>query len=139
MVNSRDKGASFEREVRKRLELELGLGFSRVLAQTREPELPDLVCDDLSFPFVIECKRYRTGSTFASPGHWRQACVSAAKAGRLPALVYKFNRLPERWRIPFEPMLMLATGQRDSSYAWDLAVEMTFEDFCLVARELLSD
>ena len=83
MVNSRSKGSAYERDVRKRLELELGLKFERVLAQWREAELPDLVCEDDAFPFVIECKRYRTGSTFASPSHWDQCVAAAKKAGSL--------------------------------------------------------
>lgn len=139
MVNSRSKGSAYERDVRKRLELELGLKFERVLAQWREAELPDLVCEDDAFPFVIECKRYRTGSTFASPSHWDQCVAAAKKAGKLPALVYKFDRLPERWRVPIEAMAMLATFERQEGdgYDWGYCVEMEFREFCMVARELL--
>ena len=142
MVNSRAKGSSYERDVRKRLELELGLRFERVLAQWREAELPDLLCEDDAFPFVIECKRYRTGSTFASPAHWDQICAAAAKANKMPALVYKFDRLPERWRLPMQALVNLSgyepaldTGEQ---YDWRFACEMTFEEFCMVTRELLA-
>ena len=139
MVNSRTKGSAYERDVRKRLHLELGLEFRRVLDQWAEAGLPDLTCEDDAFPFVIECKRYRQGSTFASPSHWDQICVAATKAGKIPALVYKFDRLPERWRVPIEALAMLATFERQmgDGYDWKYAVEMTFDDFCMVARELM--
>lgn len=139
MVNSRNKGASFERDVKNRLHAELGLEFRRVLDQWAEAGLPDLTCEDDAFPFVIECKRYRQGSTFASPSHWDQICVAAEKAGKIPALVYKFDRLPERWRVPIEALAMLATFERQmgDGYDWKYAVEMTFNDFCMVARELM--
>lgn len=139
MVNSRNKGASFERDVKNRLHAELGLEFRRVLDQWAEAGLPDLTCEDDAFPFVIECKRYRQGSTFASPAHWDQVCVAAEKAGKIPALVYKFDRLPERWRVPIEALAMLATFERQmgDGYDWKYAVEMTFNDFCMVARELM--
>lgn len=139
MVNSRNKGASFERDVKNRLHAELGLEFRRVLDQWAEAGLPDLTCEDDAFPFVIECKRYRQGSTFASPSHWDQICVAAEKAGKIPALVYKFDRLPERWRVPIEALAMLATFERQmgDGYDWKYAVEMTFDDFCMVARELM--
>lgn len=139
MVNSRNKGASFERDVKNRLHAELGLEFRRVLDQWAEAGLPDLTCEDDAFPFVIECKRYRQGSTFASPAHWDQVCVAAEKAGKMPALVYKFDRLPERWRVPIEALAMLATFERQmgDGYDWKYAVEMTFNDFCMVARELM--
>ena len=139
MVNPRTKGSQYERDVRKRLHLELGLEFRRVLDQWAEAGLPDLTCEDDAFPFVIECKRYRQGSTFASPSHWDQICVAATKAGKIPALVYKFDRLPERWRVPLEALAMLATFERQmgDGYDWKYAVEMTFDDFCMVARELM--
>lgn len=139
MVNPRTKGSAYERDVRKRLHLELGLEFRRVLDQWAEAGLPDLTCEDDAFPFVVECKRYKQGSTFASPSHWDQICVAAEKAGKIPALVYKFDRLPERWRVPIEALAMLATFERQmgDGYDWKYAVEMTFNDFCMVARELM--
>ena len=141
MVNSRNKGSAYERDVKNRLFDALGMDFRRVLDQWAEAGLPDLVCDDDDFPFVIECKRYRSGSTFANPKHWEQICVAATKAGKLPALVYKYDRLPERWRVPIEAMAMLATYERhgNDGYDWGYAVEMTFDDFCMVCRELLAN
>ena len=153
MVNSRNKGSAYERDVKNRLMGSLGLEFRRVLDQWAEAGLPDLVCDDREFPFIIECKRYKQGSTFANPAHWDQVCNAATKyterrrvlrpyeAAKLPALVYKYDRLPERWRVPMQALAMLATFERQpgDGYDWKYAVEMTFDDFCMVARELMCD
>jgi len=141
VVNSRNKGSAFERDCKNRLFAELGLEFRRVLDQWAEAGLPDLVCEDDAFPFVIECKRYKSGSTFANPKHWDQVCAAAEKAGKMPALVYKYDRLPERWRVPIDAMAMLATSERhgNDGYDWRYAVEMSFEDFCMVCRELLAN
>lgn len=143
MVNARNKGSAYERDVKNRLIDSLGLEFSRVFSQWAEAGLPDLVCEDDAFPFVIECKRYKAGSTFASPSHWDQACRAATKAGKIPALVYKFDRLPERWRVPINALAQLAAYNpaQDTAeqYDWRYACEMTFDDFCMVARELMCD
>jgi len=143
VVNSRNKGASFERDVKNRLFDALGMEFRRVLDQWAEAGLPDLVCEDDAFPFVIECKRYKSGSTFANPAHWEQVCTAATKAAKIPALVYKYDRLPERWRIPIEALAMLSNydpaGDRAETYSWAYACEMSFDDFCMVARELMCD
>ena len=141
MTNSRSKGASYERDCRTRLEAELGLRFERVLAQTREVGLPDLVCKDEAFPFVIECKRYKTISSFADPRWWTQACEAAEKAGKYPALVYKGDRLEERWRIPIQCLVNLSSYKPAmdvaEQYDWRYATELSFNHFCMVVRELL--
>ena len=155
MVNSRNKGSAYERDVKNRLIDSLGLEFSRVFSQWAEAGLPDLVCEDDAFPFVIECKRYKAGSAFASPAHWDQICRAATKAGKLPALVYKFDRLPERWRVPINALAMLSACKKAEAckmtfaykvatdtaeeYDWRFACEMTFDNFCMVARELMCD
>ena len=56
MTNSRNKGASFEREIGNLLTADLGLKNSlrRILEQTREKHLPDLIMGR----WYIECKRY---------------------------------------------------------------------------------
>jgi len=143
MVNSRGKGLGYERDVKNRLFDALGLEFRRVLDQWAESGLPDLVCEDDAFPFVIECKRYQKTSSFADPRWWDQVCVAAEKAGKLPALVYKGDRLQERWRIPVEAIAGLkgydAAGDKAETYSWKYAVEMSFDDFCMICREMMCD
>ena len=90
MTNSRNKGASFEREVANLLTNDLNLRNSirRVLEQTREKHLPDLMLGR----WYLECKRYGSG---AEPldSLWKQV-LEATKNKGIPALVYKFDRRP---------------------------------------------
>ena len=67
MTNSRNKGASFEREIANLLNEDLGLknGLKRILEQTREKFLPDLILGRL----YIECKRYGSGADPVSYTH----------------------------------------------------------------------
>lgn len=65
MVNSRNKGANFERKISKLLEDSLGISFVRTpqsgafSTNTKDTRLSgDLYSPDLDFPFVIECKNY---------------------------------------------------------------------------------
>ena len=55
MTNSRNKGASFEREIANELttRLELKHQLKRILEQTREKHLPDLILGR----WYLECKR----------------------------------------------------------------------------------
>ena len=62
MVNVKQKGAGFERDVANHLEDLLGIKFSRnPFEQQRQANQPDLIADDPDFPFSIECKRYKGG------------------------------------------------------------------------------
>jgi len=60
MTNSRNKGASFEREVANLLTNDLNLtkNIRRILEQTREKHLPDLMLGR----WYLECKRYGSGA-----------------------------------------------------------------------------
>jgi len=139
MVNGRAKGASYERQVAKNLELALNIRFSRILEQTREADLGDLQPDDDDFPFLIECKRRKQGHSI-SPDWWDQSCRAALKAGKLPALCWKYDRLPERWRVPIEALARLrgfVPAQNEDEYDWEHTAELSFDDFCMVVRELM--
>ena len=96
MTNSRNKGASFEREIANTLNDSLGLKkpLKRILEQTREKHLPDLILGK----WFIECKRYGQG---AEPleGWWEQVIASTPENG-YPALIYKFNHRPIKVRVP---------------------------------------
>ena len=63
MTNPKTKGAGFERDVARELELLLGIKFDRnPFEQQRQANQPDLVTRLDSWPFSIECKRYKGGS-----------------------------------------------------------------------------
>ena len=96
MTNSRNKGASFEREIGNLLTSDLGLKNSlrRILEQTREKQLPDLILGR----WYIECKRYGSGAEPLEA--WWQQVLNATQEKGIPALVYKFNRRPIKVRVP---------------------------------------
>ena len=85
-INSRTKGANFEREIGNLLVEQLGLTqpVKRILEQTRTKELPDLKLGR----WCLECKRYGDGSE-PSQDWWDQV-LAATGEGEFPALIYKF-------------------------------------------------
>ena len=95
-INSRNKGAAFERQIANALinDLKLKNPVKRILEQTRTKELPDLMLGR----WCIECKAYGTGAE-PRPDWWEQVLVSSNQEGMRPALVYKFNNRPIKVRI----------------------------------------
>ena len=130
MVNGRNKGASFEREIAKMLFDELGIGFKRDLEQYRAGDHGDLIPDDDAFPFVLELKRYADGPIGGQPVWWNQVVKAAARESKLPCLIYKYDRKPIRCVIPLDALMQHKT---------DHVVEMDFEAFCYVTREMMKD
>lgn len=100
MVNSRNKGASFERDIVKMLKAELGEyvipeSLKRNLDQWRDGGT-DIIVGEL---FAVECKRYASGNWYQQA--WLdQAYHSAALLNMIPVLVWKFDRQPMRWTMP---------------------------------------
>ena len=90
MTNSRNKGAAFEREIANLLneELELTIPLKRILEQTREKFLPDLILGR----WHLECKRYGQGNEPIE--NWWNQVLDSIKERELPALIYKFNNRP---------------------------------------------
>jgi hypothetical protein len=128
MVNGRNKGASFEREVANMLRDELGIGFKRNLEQYRTAGHADLIPDDPAFPFTLELKRYKDGPIGGAPAWWDQASGAADLDGKMPCLIYKYDRKPMRCVIP-----LAALTECDHDYT----VEVDFETFCYIAREAM--
>ena len=99
-INSRTKGASYERQVVGILNEffsanNFAVSCKRNLDQYQEKHLPDI-----NIPFhAIECKHYKEGNSY-KPDWWRQVCESAALDGSIPVLVYKFNRVPTKVCVP---------------------------------------
>lgn len=160
MVNGRQKGAAAEREISKLLADELGeefgLSFKRDLEQYREGEHGDLVCNDPSFPFVLEIKRFKSGCA-AQPKWWDQCCAAArAETERrrvlrpdapekLPLLVYKYNHQQWKWRMPVQAVMLAGWPHNahgypeDAVFDWGYAVEMDTRTAMMLIRELMTD
>lgn len=133
MVNGRNKGSAFERSVAKLLEAELGIAFKRDLEQYRAGDHGDLIADDPDFPFIVECKRYAQG-TGCRPNWWAQASAAAEAAGKLPCVIFKFDRRDIRCVVSFTALYQAFASQCKS----DHQAELSLEAFCWVAREIMA-
>jgi ribosomal protein L25 (general stress protein Ctc) len=131
-ANSRNKGATFERDIAIALELELGIRFKRNLEQSREADHADLIPDDPDFPFVIECKRY-AGGTFQR-AWWDQVNKAARAQGKIPCVIYKFDRrdiqVAVDWRA-FAAMIGVALSD-------DGLIHINLASLCFMAREIMA-
>ena len=144
MVNSRTKGRSGEYEIRDILFEELGLTFKRDIEQFRQADRGDLLCVDMDFPAVIEVKRYAKGGETPRGAWWDQCCKAATAAGKWPLLVWRFDRMDWRWRIPAQVLIDLGhphgnMGMReDVTLDWGYAVEMDTRTAMTLIREVLA-
>ena len=144
MVNSRTKGRSGEYEIRDILFGELGLTFKRDIEQFRQADRGDLLCEDMDFPAVIEVKRYAKGGETPRGAWWDQCCKAATAAGKWPLLVWRFDRMDWRWRIPAQVLIDLGhphgnMGMReDVTLDWGYAVEMDTRTAMTLIREVLA-
>lgn len=137
---SRNKGRGYEYEIANELFQQLGINFVRELDQTREKHLGDLRTEDMNFPFVIECKRYKSG---VSPEWWDQVCTAAAIADKLPMLFYRLDRQKTRVRVPIQALVDLSDLHKDydeaDEYPWKYAVEMDIDTACFFIRDFIAD
>ena len=144
MVNSRTKGRSGEYEIRDILFDQLGLTFKRDIEQFRQADRGDLLCVDMDFPAVIEVKRYAKGGETPRGAWWDQCCKAATAAGKWPLLVWRFDRMDWRWRLPAQVLIDLGhphgnIGMReDVTLDWGYAVEMDTETCMTIIREVLA-
>ncbi|SVA16422.1 uncharacterized protein METZ01_LOCUS69276 [marine metagenome] len=126
MTNSRNKGASFEREIANLLnnDLKLKNSLKRILEQTREKYLPDLILGR----WYIECKRYGPGNE-PLDSWWKQVLESSKGRG-IPALIYKFNRRPIKVRVP------LGSINPDLHLNSPFTADLLWDDFIFLLKEL---
>jgi hypothetical protein len=101
VVNSRNKGAAFERVIVRLInefceKRGLDETVKRNLDQYQSKGMADIYWRN----FAIECKCYAgKGSTFAQEKWWAQACESAGE-DLIPVLIYKYNRNKARYVLP---------------------------------------
>ena len=126
MTNSRNKGAAFEREIANSLneELNLTIPLKRILEQTREKFLPDLILGN----WYLECKRYGQGNEPVEK--WWSQVLDAAKDRGIPALIYKFNNRPIKVRVP------LHTINNDLMKDDQLTCDLAWKEFIFILKTL---
>lgn len=146
MPKSIDKGKSGELEVRALLHDHLGLNFARDLSQWREAERGDLICTDCDFPFIVEVKRFGRLKGRPDPRWWDQVCAASEAAGKLPLLIFRFDRQPWRFRMPVEAVMKaglphgMYSARDDAEFDWGYACE--FDDITtamMIIREVMAD
>ena len=133
-INSRNKGATFERDIARELELLTGVRFQRNLEQSRAVDHCDLIPDDPAWPFSLELKRYASG-TGCKPAWWAQARRAAAKTGKTPCVVYKYDRREVRVCLPIQ---LLGNGSLPADQE-DLWFETSINGLAYVAREIMAE
>jgi len=135
VINGRQKGAAFERKIAGMLFDEIGIKFQRDIEQYRQSQLCDLrpiECDE--WPFAIECKRYASGNGH-KPEWWGQTCFAASRANLQPVLIYKYDRAPIRCVLALSTIGLMF--DKTENIGWIKTVEVDFETFCYIARELM--
>ena len=125
-INSRNKGATFERQIANALMQDLNLRnpVKRILEQTRTKELPDLTLGN----WCIECKAYGSGAE-PRPDWWEQVLASSKGDDLKPALVYKFNNRPIKVRV-------LASSINEKIQNNLVTVDLLWPDFIQIILEL---
>ena len=128
-INSRNKGAAFERQIANALieDLNLQNPVKRILEQTRTIELPDLMLGT----WCIECKAYGAGAE-PRPDWWDQVLASSSGQGLKPALVYKFNNRPIKVRV-------LANSINKEIKNNLVTVDLLWPDFIQIILELFQE
>ena len=133
---AKHRGSSFELEIARLLEMELGIKFQRNLEQVRTAGHSDLVASDPTFPFSLELKRRRTGNHIPA-GAWRQAQEASSKDDALfPCVIYRYDRLLPRAVVPFAAIVEAETGHKTNNM--DDQADLSFPAFCKLTRELLA-
>jgi len=136
-INSRQKGASSEREFAGLIHDHLGVKLVRVLDQSRgggfdlapAPNQEGPVVDAMR-GLAIECKRYGNITPHLMARFWAQAARQAEAAGLIPALAWRADRQP--WKVTI-PLSWLA-GMGESKEI-EYAVTLSVEGFALAVRE----
>lgn len=136
MVNSRNKGANFERKICNDLHDLLGnhWQFKRDIEQYRAADHGDIITSDPAWPFVIECKRYAQG-TACQPVWMEQARSAATVAKKFPVVVYQYDRRAVRVAIELRT-IAYALGRPEYD-ATDI-LETDMDGFASIAREILA-
>ena len=133
MADPRRKGAAFERSVARELFRETGISFRRDLDQYRERDRGDLLSEDESWPFLIECKDWAAAKTFRAA--WAEQAHAAARiTGKLPCVIYKANRGEIRCRVWFDSIAAAFGGSSVTHHHFETGID----GLAFLAREIMA-
>ena len=135
-INSRNKGAAFERKVAGLLHDELGITFQRDLDQYRASDRGDLIAEG-GFPWLIECKVTQDVITACKPAWWKQASSAALSQGVRPVVIWKTDRRDIRCTVNLRDVMECVSRRRWS--AENHLIELPLKGFVYIARESLAD
>ena len=128
MTNGRIKGRSFEYQVIKMVDEELGIKCERDIEQYRKSDRGDVLGLD---GWTIECKRYAgtRGSDGGYKPEWWAQCTEAANAAHnQPVLIYKYDRHPIR-------CVVLLSSINPEYLEKDNTATISFYTWCMLVRE----
>lgn len=144
MVDSRQKGKTFEYQVRDKLSEALGFKFERVPLSGSLPYLKgDIFIPHGDFPYVIECKHYKeiewnnllTAKTSTILEFWTQTTREAGQVNKKPLLIYKWNfsKLYACWNddVLTQNYVKVKTGDHEFTMA-------LFDDWVSAVKPILS-
>lgn len=126
---SRDKGATYERQIARELFDLTGIKFARNLRQYQASGDDDLRADCDNWPFSIECKRYASAKSCRA-GWKAQAQEAAERAGKLPCVVWRGDRMETRVSVP-----LVALCEAMPADQW---ADLSLEGFAELAREIMA-
>lgn len=122
-----------ERQVAVQLEALTGVRFTRNLEQVRAVDQADLIPSDPNWPFSIEIKA-RADGTGCKPAWREQAKRAAEKNGRIPCVIYRFDRQDTRVSVPLQAIGQ-ALGQAWGEPGW---AEIDLPALAYLAREIMA-
>jgi len=127
-INSRTKGAAFERLMVNKINsyLEAGNYSARVkrnLDQTYVKGLADIYLGD----FAIECKRYGKSNTGCYRNAWWKQVTESASDKFIPILIYKYDRKKIMCVVPM--WLVTQNAPKDNDMVYMTPLEELCKDF----------
>ena len=128
MTNGRIKGRSFEYQIIKMIDEELGIKCERDIEQYRKSDRGDVLGLD---GWTIECKRYastRGSDGGYKPDWWAQVTRAANASVTEPVLIYKYDRHPVRCVVFLSSINPDYAGK-------DNTATISFQTWCMLVRE----
>tara|TARA_Y100001973_G_C5199202_1_gene336435 strand:- start:1174 stop:1554 length:381 start_codon:yes stop_codon:yes gene_type:complete len=117
-------------------ELGTSFNFKRDIEQYRERDLGDVISDNDKWPFLIECKRRKNGTTYSMD--WvDQAKRAAEKCNKIPVVIYQLMRSPIRCVVDLN--VILKAFDCPTACFHENLIELPLETFCMIAREIMQD